>query len=55
MLKLFRMADLCEKCFVPFGIEPPLHRRRVIGFEPQMNLQDSLRATIGWYRAQGWL
>ena len=22
---------------------------------PQMSLRDSLRATIGWYRAQGWL
>lgn len=69
---ILALADLCEKCFVPFGIEPPLHRRRVsffqnnrafsidkarrvLGFEPRMNLQDSLRATIGWYRAQGWL
>lgn len=69
---MLTLANLCEKCFVPFGIEPPLHRRRVsffqnnrafsidkarrvLGFQPQMNLQESLRATIGWYRAQGWL
>lgn len=69
---ILTLADLCEKCFVPFGLEPPLHRRRVsffqnnrafsidkarrvLGFQPQMSLRDSLRATIGWYRAQGWL
>ena len=69
---ILTLADLCEKCFVPFGLEPPLHRRRVsffqnnrafsidkarrvLGFQPRMNLRDSLRATIGWYRAQGWL
>lgn len=69
---ILTLADLCEKCFVPFGLEPPLHRRRVsffqnnrafsidkarrvLGFQPRMNLRDSLRATIGWYRTQGWL
>jgi nucleoside-diphosphate-sugar epimerase len=59
-VRVLALADLCEKCFVPLGIEPPLHRRRVsffqdnrafsidkvrsvLGFEPRMNLQDSLR------------
>lgn len=27
------LAELCEKCFVPLGIEPPLHRRRVSFFQ----------------------
>lgn len=66
------LANLCERCFVPLGIEPPLHRRRVsffqnnrafsidkarqvLGFQPQMTLRDSVRATIGWYRSQRWL
>lgn len=69
---ILTLADLCEKCCVPLGIEPPLHRRRVsffqnqrafsvakarqlLGFQPRMPLRDALRATIGWYRAQGWL
>lgn len=69
---ILTLADLCEKCFVPFGLEPPLHRRRVsffqnnrafsidkarrlLGFQPQMQLRDALRSTIGWYQANGWL
>jgi len=27
------LADLCEKCCVPLGLEPPLHRRRVSFFQ----------------------
>jgi dihydroflavonol-4-reductase len=27
------MASLCEFVFTPFGIEPPLHRRRVSFFQ----------------------
>lgn len=66
------LADVCERVFVPFGVEPPLHRRRVsffqnsrafsiekarrvLGFEPRMTLREGLRATIDWYRQQGWL
>jgi dihydroflavonol-4-reductase len=29
------LADLCEKLCVPFGVEPPLHRRRVSFFQNQ--------------------
>ncbi|HEX7183641.1 MAG TPA: NAD-dependent epimerase/dehydratase family protein [Thermoanaerobaculia bacterium] len=66
------LADVCEKMFVPFGLEPPLHRRRVsffqnsrafsidkarrvLGFEPHKTLREGVRATIDWYRQQGWL
>lgn len=66
------LADVCEKMFVPFGLEPPLHRRRVsffqnsrafsidkarrvLGFEPRKTLREGVRATIDWYRQQGWL
>lgn len=69
---MLALADLCEKVFVPLGLEPPLHRRRVsffqnhrafsvdkarrlLGFQPRMPLREALRATIGWYRRQGWL
>lgn len=30
---ILTLADLCEKCLVPLGIEPPLHRRRVSFFQ----------------------
>jgi nucleoside-diphosphate-sugar epimerase len=66
------LARACERLCVPFGIEPPLHQRRVsffqndraftvakarrvLGFAPRMTLRESVRATIGWYRQQGWL
>jgi dihydroflavonol-4-reductase len=30
---ILALADLCEKCCAPLGIEPPLHRRRVSFFQ----------------------
>ncbi|HVF62285.1 MAG TPA: NAD-dependent epimerase/dehydratase family protein [Thermoanaerobaculia bacterium] len=65
------LARLCERGCAPLGIEPPLHgrrvsffhsdrafsiakARRVLGFAP-LDLRQTLRATIGWYREQGWL
>lgn len=30
---ILTLADLCEKCCIPLGIEPPLHRRRVSFFQ----------------------
>jgi dihydroflavonol-4-reductase len=29
--------------------------RRVLGFQPRTSLRDAVRATIAWYRHQGWL
>ena len=63
---------LCEIACRPFGIEPPLYRRRVeffikdrafdiskakrlLGYEPQVDLDTGLRLTADWYRAQNLL
>jgi nucleoside-diphosphate-sugar epimerase len=63
---------LCELVCVPFGVEPPLYRRRVdfywksrafdisraraeLGYNPAVSLQDGIRRTADWYRAQGLL
>jgi nucleoside-diphosphate-sugar epimerase len=63
---------LCEILCRPFGIEPPLYRRRVeffikdrafdiskaqrlLGYQPQVDLDHGLRMTADWYRAQNWL
>ena len=29
--------------------------RRVLGYEPQVAVQDGLRSTAAWYREAGWL
>lgn len=43
------LADLCEKCFVPFGIEPPLHRRRVSFFQNDRAFSvDKARRVLGF-------
>ncbi len=63
---------LCEAICVPFGIEPPLHRRRVdfwtksrafsiekarrvLGYDPKVDLEDGIARTVAWYRQAGWL
>ncbi|MGH7491757.1 MAG: NAD-dependent epimerase/dehydratase family protein [bacterium] len=63
---------LCEIACRPFGIEPPIYRRRVdffikdrafdiskarklLGYEPQVDLDAGLKRTADWYRAQGLL
>jgi nucleoside-diphosphate-sugar epimerase len=63
---------LCEMACHPFGIEPPIYRRRVdffikdrafdiskarrlLGYEPQVDLDTGLRRTAEWYLAQGLL
>jgi nucleoside-diphosphate-sugar epimerase len=63
---------LCEIACRPFGLEPPLYRRRVeffikdrafdiskaqrlLGYQPQVELDHGLRMTADWYRAQNWL
>ncbi|HXV61634.1 MAG TPA: NAD-dependent epimerase/dehydratase family protein [Vicinamibacteria bacterium] len=65
-------AAVCEDVFRPFGIEPPLHRRRldfflkhrafridkarrVLGWEPQIDLAAGISETLDWYRSAGWL
>jgi nucleoside-diphosphate-sugar epimerase len=62
----------CEAFCRPFGISPPIYRRRVdfftksrafdiskaktrLGYEPTVSLDDGLRRTARWYRAQGLL
>jgi len=65
-------AWACEALCRPFGLEPPLHRRRVrffrnnrafsidkarrvLGYEPRVELAEGMRSTVDWYRAQGLL
>ena len=67
---LHSAAWLCERIFVPLGMEPPLHvrrvrffknnrafsidkARRVLAYEPQVSLENGMRRTVQWYRAQG--
>jgi dihydroflavonol-4-reductase len=66
------LAALCEWACRPFGIEPPLHRRRVrffrnnrafsidkarrlLGYAPQVDLEEGMARTVAWYRDQGLL
>jgi len=63
---------LVEGLCVPFGIDPPLHRRRVdfwtksrafttekarrlLGYEPQVSLDEGIARTVASYREAGWL
>jgi nucleoside-diphosphate-sugar epimerase len=63
---------LCEIACRPFGLEPPLYRRRVeffikdrafdiskakrlLGYQPQVDLDAGLRSTAEWYRTQNLL
>ena len=63
---------LCEAVCVPFGIDPPLHRRRVefwtksrafsidkarrlLGYEPKVDLPEGIARAVAWYRDAGWL
>jgi nucleoside-diphosphate-sugar epimerase len=65
-------GSLCERVCVPFGIEPPLHRRRVdfftkhrefsidkarrlLGYAPQVDVEEGIGRTAAWYREAGWL
>jgi dihydroflavonol-4-reductase len=69
----FQIAGtVCEKHCVPFGIEPPIHRRRVdfytksrafsiekakrlLGYLPEVSLEDGIRRTLDWYVANGYI
>lgn len=63
---------LCEIVCRPFGIAPPIYRRRVdffikdrafditkakklLGYQPQIALDDGLARTANWYKEKGWL
>jgi dihydroflavonol-4-reductase len=63
-------GTICERLCVPFGIEPPIHRRRVdfytksrafsiekakrlLGYRPEVSLEDGIRRTLDWYVANG--
>ena len=65
-------AALVEALCVPFGVEPPLHRRRVefwtksrafsiekarrlLGYAPQVDVEEGVARTAAWYKAAGWL
>ena len=65
-------GDLVEAVCVPFGLEPPLHRRRVdfwtksraftieksrrlLGYDPKVDLDEGMRRTAASYREAGWL
>jgi nucleoside-diphosphate-sugar epimerase len=65
-------AIVCEKVCELFGVEPPLHRRRVsffqnnrafsikkakkiLKFEPKVELRNGIKKTIAWYKSQGFL
>ncbi len=67
-----RLGDLVEAICIPFGIEPPIHRRRVdfwvknrsfsiekarrlLGYDPQVDVTEGIRRTALWYRDHGWL
>lgn len=69
---VYAAAAICEDLCRPFGIEPPLHRRRldfylknrafridkarrVLGWEPQVDLETGIVQTLDWYRKAGWL
>ena len=43
------LADLCERCCVPLGIDPPLHRRRVSFFQNVRAFKlDKARRVLGF-------
>ncbi len=65
-------GDLVEAVCVPFGLEPPLHRRRVdfwtksraftiakarrlLGYDPKVDLDEGSARTAAAYREAGWL
>ncbi|MFM2043328.1 MAG: hypothetical protein RLY86_1904 [Pseudomonadota bacterium] len=65
-------AAVCEAACRPFGIDPPLHRRRaaffvknrafditrartILGYAPQVGLEQGVRETASWYAANGHL
>jgi nucleoside-diphosphate-sugar epimerase len=68
---VFFVGDLCELVCKPFGIEPPIYRRRIafftkdrafatdrmraIGFDTSITDRDGLAQLCRWYQEEGWL
>jgi nucleoside-diphosphate-sugar epimerase len=69
---VYAAAALCEDLCRAFGVEPPLHRRRldfylknrafridkarrVLGWEPEVDLETGITRTLEWYKRAGWL
>ena len=67
-----RLGDVVEAIFIPLGIEPPVHRRRVdfwvknrsfsiekarrlLGYDPKVDVTEGIRRTALWYRDKGWI
>ena len=65
-------ARICEAVFIPLGISPPLHRRRLsffssnrsfsiekarrmLGYQPKVDLAEGFKRTVQWYYDQGLL
>jgi len=65
-------ARICEAVFIPLGISPPLHRRRLsffssnrsfsiekarrmLGYQPRVDLAEGFKRTVQWYYDQGLL
>jgi nucleoside-diphosphate-sugar epimerase len=72
VMPVYLAGWLCERLCKPFGIAPPLYRRRVdffiksrafdiskaknlLGYRPQIGLDEGLKRTAQWYREQGWI
>ncbi len=69
---VYLAGHLCEIVCKPFGINPPIFRRRVdffrktrsfdiskakkvLGYQPKVNLETGLKRTIDWYSQEGLL
>jgi len=47
--------DLKAAFFLKHRAYDTAKARRLLGFAPQVRLDEGLPRTIAWYRAQGWL
>ncbi len=66
------LGTVVEKVCIPFGVEPPIYRRRVdfftksrafciakaksmLGYQPQVSVEEGVRRTAEWYKEEGLL
>ena len=69
---MYALSAVVEFACVPFGIEPPIFRRRVkfyrnnrafdiskakreLGYSPAIPLEEGMKRTVEWYKANGYL
>ena len=69
---MYMLSAIVEFSCVPFGIEPPIFRRRVkfyrnnrafditkakqkLGYSPSVSLEEGMKRTVEWYKANGYL